>query len=116
MDYLMSKQLSDGVCEKCFSFGGVTSRPDPAIKDSTTPISFPICKSTLHPLLGYYTHKPPTLISPASQKSRPQSRSKSPKPQKIMVSLGNIQVEQAHFNDYLKQLKSEKKGKGKIDG
>jgi len=110
-DYLMSKQLSDGVCEKCFSFCGVTSRPDPGIKNSVTPISFPICSSTLHPTVGHCTHKPIT-ISPASQRSRPvQSKSKSTKSKKIMVHLGDTMVEQGHFNDYLKQLRKERKGR-----
>jgi len=109
MEYLMSKQLSDGVCEGCFSFRGVTSRPDPAILLSTVPVAYPICAATNHPLIGYCTHTPPK-ISPASQRSRPK-QSKSPAPKKVMVSLGNRTVEQAHFNDYLKQLKRERKMK-----
>jgi len=112
MDYKMSEQLSSGVCESCFSFRGVTSRPDPTIKNSIIPISFPICASTLHPRMGYCTHKP-QVISPASQRSRPQaSKSKPPKYAKVMVSLGSSMVEQGHFNDYLKQLKQERKSHG----
>jgi len=107
-DYLMSKQLSDGVCEKCFSFKGVTSRPDPAIKNSIIPISFPICASTLHPLLGYCTHKSST-VSKKSQQSRIVSKSsKFAKSKKVMVHLGDTMVEQGHFNDFLKLLKQER--------
>jgi len=106
MDYKMSEQLSSGVRESCFSFAGVkTIDGNP----------FPICKSTLHPLIGYCTHKPPNQVSPASQKSRPTSKSKSTKPSKIMVSVGGKLFEQAHFNDYLKQLnqlKQERKANG----
>lgn len=108
MDYLMSEQLRSGVCESCFSFRGVTSRPDPAIKNSTVPISFPICASTLHPRIGHCTHKP-SKISAASQRSRPvQSKSKPSKSTKVMVSIGDKLYEQGHFNDFLKLLKQER--------
>ena len=111
MDYLMSKQLSDGVCEKCFSFRGICSRPDPAFPKSTIPISYPICASTLHPSLGYCTHTP-SKVSAASQRSRQVSKStKFSSPKKVMVFLGDKMVEQGHFNDYLRQLKQERKEK-----
>jgi hypothetical protein len=96
--------------ESCFSFAGVTSRPDPAIRDSVVPVMFPICKSTLHFKVGFCTHAPSVKVSPASQKSRQKSsKSKALKPKKITVFLFGKEVEQAHFNDYLKQLNRGKK-------
>jgi len=117
MDYLMSKQLADGVCEKCFSFGGICDRIDPAFPKSSKVISYPVCLSTLHPSVGYCTHTPSGKVSAASKKSRPTApKSKSTKSKKVIVYLGSRKVEQAHFNDYLKQLKQEKKGRNLSNG
>lgn len=107
-----SELLQLGICESCFCFQGIQVIPDPAITHSTIPIQFPICSSTQSPLIGYCNKSIPKQ-SRASQGIKSQSKSKSKsssKSKKVMVWIGDKQFEQGHFNDYLKQLKSESKG------
>jgi len=100
--YSMADNLRDGVCDKCFSFTGKV------VIEVGIPHPYPICESTVHPMVGYCTHgnQKPSRASNRPPKSKPKSI------KKIMVKLSDGRlVEQAHFNDYLKQLKSERKGK-----
>ena len=109
----MSKLLQLGLCEKCFCFRGVKSCPDPLIKNSNIPIQFPVCASTCRPAAGYCNRKI-TKQSKASQGIKPTKTTRKKQisnPGKIMVWVDGKQFEQAHFKDYLKQLRLERKAK-----
>lgn len=106
----MADQLRDGMCEDCSCFKGTVTRPDPADSKSFTEILYPICASTIHPMVGYCTKTNIPKVTAASQRSRqlsPKSK-RIPKSPVIMVTIGDKKFEQAHFNDYLKQLRKEK--------
>lgn len=105
----MSKQLQSGVCQSCFSFQGIESRPDPSydgIKgNELNPVQMPICSSTQRPLKGYCCKLEINLPSAASMRSNPTTI-KAYKPKKTFI--GNKEVDQLSFRDYLKQRRQEK--------
>ena len=104
----MSEMYQLGICERCFCFQGIKVIPDPAIKNSNIPITFPLCNSTQQPLVGYCTKIIPVILK-ASQQLKSTPKKSISKSRKVMVWVGDKQYEQGHFNDYLKQLKSERK-------
>jgi len=101
----MADQLKNGVCQSCFSFGGVMRCPDPLLPKGGD-IDFPICHSTVRPFVGG-CNRLPKKISKAGMSGI--VKSKPTKPKKVFI--GNEEFKQLHFNDYLKQLKSERNGK-----
>lgn len=100
----MSEQLQAGVCQGCFSFRGIESRPDPSFPKSTDPVEMPICASTQQPLVGYCT-KTIRKPSAASMRGNPTTV-RTHKAKKVFI--GKREVEQATFTDYIRQLKRER--------
>ena len=101
----MSEQLQSGVCATCFSFGGIEQRPDPSFPKSTDLVEMPICASTQQPLLGYCSKTEISQPSAASMRGNPTTISIR-KAKKTFV--GNREVDQLTFRDYLKQRRLER--------
>jgi hypothetical protein len=104
----MSDQLQLGVCQDCFSFRGIEQRPDPSFVKSTNLVSMPICSSTQQPLLGYCSKIKLKQPSAASMRGNPTSISIR-KTRKTFI--GNREVDQLSFTDYLKQRRAERENR-----
>jgi hypothetical protein len=100
----MSEQLQSGVCKGCFCFQGTTRRPDPSFPKSIDLVLMPICTSTQQPLLGYCSKLELKQPSAASMRGNPTSI-KISKAKRVMI--GNREVEQLTFRDYLKYRRAE---------